>query len=57
VDEVAEPPRPHGDAVRIAVHAARIGFVDTLVSRGKYQVRQEPPYTPGMETVPPLRHD
>jgi len=49
VDEVAEPPRPHGDAVRIAVHAAGIGFVDTLVSRGKYQVRQEPPYTPGME--------
>jgi NADPH2:quinone reductase len=49
VDEVAAPTRPTGDAVRIAVHAAGIGFVDTLVSRGKYQVRQEPPFTPGME--------
>ena len=49
VDEVAEPSRRSGDAVRIAVHAAGIGFVDTLVARGKYQVRQEPPFTPGME--------
>ncbi len=49
VDEVAEPPKPKADAVQIAVHAAGIGFVDTLVARGKYQVRQEPPFTPGME--------
>ena len=37
--------------VRIAVHAAGIGFVDTLVTRGLYQVRQEPPFTPGMEVA------
>jgi len=49
VDEIAQPPRPSGDAVRIAVHAAGIGFVDTLVTRGRYQVRQQPPYIPGME--------
>ncbi len=49
VDEVAEPPWPGGDAVKIAVHAAGIGFVDTLVARGQYQVRQEPPFTPGIE--------
>ena len=49
VDEVAEPPQPSADAVQIEVHAAGIGFVDTLVARGKYQVRQEPPFTPGME--------
>jgi NADPH2:quinone reductase len=49
VDEIAEPPSPGSDAVRIAVHAAGLGFVDTLVARGKYQVRQHPPFTPGME--------
>src|SRR6478609_7009955 len=51
VDEVAEPPKPKADAVQIAVHAAGIGFVDTLVTRGRYQVRQEPPFTPGMEVA------
>ena len=51
VDEVPEPVAPADDMVRIAVHAAGIGFVDTLVARGLYQVRQEPPYTPGMEVV------
>ncbi len=45
------PPRPDEDAVRIDVHAAGIGFVDTLVTRGQYQVRQEPPFTPGMEVA------
>ena len=51
VDETPIPPRPNQDAVRIDVHAAGIGFVDTLVTRGKYQVRQEPPFTPGMEVA------
>ena len=51
VDEIPIPPRPDQDAVRIDVHAAGIGFVDTLVTRGKYQVRQEPPFTPGMEVA------
>ena len=37
--------------MRIDVHAAGVGFVDTLVTRGKYQVRQEPPFTPGMEVA------
>ena len=48
VDEVADPAPVQG-AVRIAVHAAGVGFVDTLVTRGRYQVRQVPPFTPGME--------
>ena len=47
VDEVPNPSRPDGDAVRIEVAAAGIGFVDTLVARGRYQVRQETPYVPG----------
>ena len=51
IDEVPLPARPSEDDVRIDVHAAGIGFVDTLVARGKYQVRQEPPFTPGMEVA------
>ena len=51
VEEIPEPVAPADDMVRIAVHAAGIGFVDTLVTRGLYQVRQDPPYTPGMEVA------
>ncbi len=54
VDDAADPlPRlENGDnCVRIGVHAAGVGFVDTLVTRGLYQVRQEPPFTPGMEVA------
>ncbi len=49
VEEIPVPARPDEDAVRIDVHAAGVGFVDTLVTRGKYQVRQDPPFVPGME--------
>lgn len=51
VDEVADPSAPADGMVRIGVHAAGVGFVDTLVTRGRYQVRQEPPFTPGMEVA------
>ena len=51
VDEMPIPPRPDENAVRIDVHAAGVGFVDTLVTRGKYQVRQDPPFVPGMEVA------
>src|SRR5689334_17155430 len=54
VDEVPDPATPTDGAdhsVRIGVHAAGVGFVDTLVTRGLYQVRQEPPFTPGMEVA------
>lgn len=51
VDEVADPSAPADGMVRIEVHAAGIGFVDTLVTRGLYQVRQEPPFIPGLEVA------
>ncbi len=51
VDEVPDPPVPTANSVRIGVHAAGVGFVDTLVTRGLYQVRQEPPFTPGLEVA------
>ena len=42
-------PEPAGAGVRIAVHAAGVGFVDTLLARGHYQVRPELPFAPGLE--------
>lgn len=51
VDEVPDPVAPADGLVRIGVHAAGVGFVDTLVTRGLYQVRQQPPFAPGMEVA------
>ncbi len=48
IADVDVPARPDG-AVRVAVHAAGLGFVDTLLTRGGYQVRPEPPFAPGLE--------
>ncbi len=50
LDHVEEPAQPiGGPAVRVAVAAAGMGFVDTLLARGLYQLRPEPPFTPGLE--------
>ena len=35
--------------VRVRVQAAGVNFADTLMVRGKYQVRAEPPFVPGLE--------
>jgi NADPH2:quinone reductase len=37
-------------AVRIAVHAASVNFPDTLVIRGEYQYKYDPPFVPGHES-------
>ena len=49
LDDVADPVEPAAGMVRILVHAAGVGFADTLVTRGLYQAHQEPPFIPGME--------
>lgn len=46
--EVPEP-QPGPDEVLVAVQAAGMGYVDALVSQGKYQVKPPVPYCPGME--------
>jgi NADPH2:quinone reductase len=33
----------------VAVHAAGVGFVDTLLSRGQFSCAPNPPFTPGLE--------
>lgn len=40
---------PGRNEVRIAVKAAGVNFPDTLIIQGKYQLKAEPPFTPGGE--------
>ena len=42
-------PRPGPGQVLVDVHAAGVNFPDLLSIQGKYQVRSEPPFTPGAE--------
>jgi NADPH2:quinone reductase len=61
-EEVA--PRPLGPRdARIRVHACGVNFADTLMVAGKYQVKPEFPFTPGLEAAgeiveigPEVRH-
>ncbi|NKC10896.1 MAG: zinc-binding dehydrogenase [Gammaproteobacteria bacterium] len=48
VEEVPEPSPGPGE-VCIEVHAASVNFADTLMIAGKYQVKPERPFSPGME--------
>ena len=42
-------PRPGAGQVRVGVRASAVNFADTLMCRGEYQVRPEPPFVPGLE--------
>jgi NADPH:quinone reductase len=44
--------RPCGKGeVRVAVKAAGVNFPDTLIIQGKYQLKADPPFTPGAEVA------
>ena len=46
------PSKPIGkNEVRIAVKAAGVNFPDTLIIQGKYQLKADPPFTPGAEVA------
>jgi NADPH2:quinone reductase len=47
--EDLDSPRPGAGQVRIAIHACGVNFADTLLIKGQYQVRPQPPFSPGME--------
>ena len=47
-------PTPDG-ALVVDVHAAGVGFADLLMSRGEFQIRQEPPFTLGWEAAGVVR--
>ncbi|MHC8508201.1 MAG: NADPH:quinone oxidoreductase family protein [Rhodospirillales bacterium] len=48
---VPDAPEPEAGAgeLLVRVRAAGVNFADTLQIRGEYQVRPEPPFTPGLE--------
>jgi NADPH:quinone reductase len=50
VEEVASPPLTAGK-VRIAVKAAGVNFPDILMIEGKYQVKPQLPFIPGLEVA------
>ena len=50
LDEVDEPAAADG-LVLVDVAAAGIGFVDLLTTRGEYQLKPPPPFTPASELV------
>jgi NADPH:quinone reductase len=47
--ESVEEPVPAADEVLVGVHSAAISYGDTLIATGRYQVRPQPPFTPGSE--------
>ncbi len=51
--ELRDLPRPEPAAgeVRIAVEACGVNFPDTLIIEGKYQLKAEPPFSPGGEVA------
>jgi NADPH2:quinone reductase len=55
VEDIPEPPFPgpeftdEGGGIPVDVHYAAVNFADVLVIDGAYQVKAEPPFTPGSE--------
>ncbi|HEX2084387.1 MAG TPA: NADPH:quinone oxidoreductase family protein [Solirubrobacteraceae bacterium] len=49
--EERDEPAAQDGLVLIDVHAAGVGFVDLLVTRGQYQIRPDPPFVPGIEVA------
>jgi NADPH2:quinone reductase len=47
---VPEPPEV-ADEVRVRVAAAGVTFPDLLATRGRYQLRPDPPFAPGLEVA------
>jgi NADPH2:quinone reductase len=50
VAEVADPV-PGDGQVLVEVHAAGVTYPDVLLTRGRYQLKPEPPFTPGSEVA------
>lgn len=46
---------PAPDALVVDVHTAGVTFPDLLLTQGRYQVRPEPPFTPGLEVAGVVR--
>lgn len=46
-----DAPAPTEGMVLIDVHAAGVGFVDMLISKGEYQIKPPVPFIPGLEVA------
>ena len=44
-------PAPDAESVRIRVEATDLNFADILQCQGKYQIRRDPPFTPGINSA------
>ncbi len=54
--EVRDVPEPGaGEGVVIDVEAAGVAFPDLLLTRGQYQIKPDPPFTPGAEVAGTVR--
>jgi NADPH:quinone reductase len=51
--DLQELPSPQcgSEQIRITNHAVALNFPDVLITRGKYQLRLEPPFVPGSESA------
>jgi NADPH2:quinone reductase len=49
--ETIEDPKPADGEAVIKVNAVALNFLDTLMIRGKYQHKIEPPFSPGVEVA------
>ena len=47
--EQVELRTPHSGEVRVRLHAASLNFPDMLIAQGKYQLKPDLPFTPGIE--------
>src|SRR5680860_1357032 len=54
--EVPEP-LPAQDQIMVDVEYAGVAFPDVLLTRGQYQLRPEPPFSPGWEVSGVVRAD
>ena len=50
IEEIPDP-TPEAAEVVIRVRAAALNFFDTLITRGKYQYKPEPPFSPSGEVA------
>lgn len=55
IADVAPPPDPGAGEVLIDVHAAGVNFADLLMIKGQYQVKHQPPFSPGLEVAGVVR--
>ncbi|MEO9971513.1 MAG: NADPH:quinone oxidoreductase family protein [Hyphomonadaceae bacterium] len=47
--ETADLPEPAAGQIRLKVKASSVNFPDILLCQGKYQLKLDPPFTPGMD--------